>query len=44
MGYNSKNIRAAVKTFLCRGRPNLSEGAYQKSCESNQKWGSYGQK
>ena len=44
MGYNSKNIRVTVKTFSCRGRPNLSEGACQKSCESNQNWGSYGQK
>ena len=42
MGYNSKNIRAAVKPF--RGRPDLSEGACQRSCESNQNWGCYGQK
>ena len=44
MGYNSKNIRAAVKTFYCKGRPKLSEGACQKSCVSNQNWGRYGQK
>ena len=42
MGYNSKNIGAAVKTFQCRGRPNLAEGAYQKPCKQN--WRSYGQK
>ena len=44
MDYNSKNIRAAVKTLQCKGRPNLSEGACQKFCESNQNWKSYGQK
>ena len=44
MGYNSKNIRAAVKTFYCWGRPNLSEGACQKVCASDQNWGSNGQK
>ena len=40
IGCNSKNVRAATKTFQCRGRPNLSEGACQKSCESNRNWGS----
>ena len=33
-----------VKNIQCSDRPNLSEGACQKSCESNQIWGSYGQK
>ena len=44
LGYNSKNIKVVVKNFQCRGRQNLSKGACQKSCESNQNWGSYGQK
>ena len=44
MGYNSKSIRAAIKNFSCRSRTNLSEDACQKSHESNQNWGSYGQK
>ena len=44
IGYNSKDIRAMVKIFQCRSRPNLSENLCQKSCESNQNWGSYGQK
>ena len=44
MGYNSKNIKAVVNVFDCRGRLNLSEGASQKSLESNLNWGSYGQK
>ena len=44
VSYNSKDIAAAVKNFQCRSRSNLSEGAYQKSCESNQNWGSYGRK
>ena len=34
MGYNSKNIKAS----------NLSEDACQKSCESKQNCGSYGQR
>ena len=33
MGYHSKNIRTVVKMIQCRGRPNLSGGACQKSCE-----------
>ena len=44
MGYNSKNIRTVAKRFQCRSRTNLSERACQKSCESIQNWGSYGQK
>ena len=44
MGYNSKKIKGAIKMFYCRSRPNLSEGVCQKSCESNQNWGSCGQK
>ena len=44
MSYNSKNIKAAVKTFWCGGRSNLSEHACQKSCETYQNWGTYGQK
>ena len=30
--------------FYCSGRSNLSESECQKSCESKQKWGSYGKK
>ena len=44
MSYKSKNIRAAVKVFEYISRPNFFEGASQKYCESNQNWGSYGQK
>ena len=40
----SKNIRVVVKMFQCRSRPNFSEDACQKSCESNQNQESYGQK
>ena len=39
IGGNSKNVRAVAKTFQCRGRPNLSESACQKSCESSRNWG-----
>ena len=42
IGCNLKNVKAAAKTFQCRGR--LSEGACQKSCESNRNSGSQGQK
>ena len=38
---NCKNITEAVKTFYWRGRLSLSGGACQKSCESNQNWGSF---
>ena len=40
----SKNIRVVGKMFWCRSRANLSEDACQKSSESIQNWGSYGQK
>ena len=43
IGYNSKSIRAVVKNFQCRNRPNLSEDQCQKSCESNQNQESCGQ-
>ena len=44
MGYNSENISAVAKTFSYEDRSNLSKGACQKSRESNQNWGRYGQK
>ena len=44
MGCNSKKKKSVAKTIDCRSRPNLSEDACGKSCESNQKWESYGQK
>ena len=40
MGYNSKHIKAAVKSFSAE----VDQSAWQKSCESNQNWGGYGQK
>ena len=44
MDYKSKTIRAAVRIFHCRSKPNLSENVCPKSCESDQNWRSYGQK
>ena len=33
MGYDSKNVRAVIEILQCTSRPNLSEGACQKSCK-----------
>ena len=44
MAYDSKNIRAEVKTSYCTSRSNLSKDGCQKCYESNQNYGSYWQK
>ena len=44
MSFNSKIVRAVAEIFKSRSRPNLSEGTWQKSCESSYNWANYKQK